>query len=977
MIVEKATYQFIRFQKYLNTSLSGKFVVSFIFLLIFSKSTFSQITTNTNVTAQQLVQTIVGPGYNVSNIKLNCPTGAIATFTSAGTNIGLGNGILLTTGKAALAAGPNNATNAGFNNGASGDSQLDVLLKTETYDGCAIEFDLIPSCDTLKIKYVFGSEEYPEYVNKQFNDVFSFFVTGPGIVGTKNIATVPGTATPVSINTVNAGKNSQYFVNNTNGNTVQYDGFTKPLMAFTPVVSCSTYHLKIVIADVTDGIFDSGVFIEGGSIECAPVIYNEMATNVNGVRNCKNGSFTFCRTGDEGNPYNVNYTIGGSAVNGVDYQTLPGTLTIPAGQKCATVDVIPLPSGSPKPMKTIEITYKYGFCPEPNTIVLTLTDPIPLDAGPDISICSGDSAQMGPKNNLTATYSWTPTAGLSNPSVSNPIISLVNNTNADIKYKYVLKATVSASNCVIYDTVVVTVRPHPIAKFYDNSPNHCFGSLTVFRDTSTATVGNKIVDWYWEFGNNLFDTVRHTSTTYTKAGSYNVKLLVTDDKGCSDDTTMVIEIWPLPNADFDLVSACFGDSVSFINKSTVPGGGTITLAIWSFGDGTPLLNAMNPKHLYSTTGPKNYTIQLFVTSDKNCVGGISKPLEIYPKPKADFNTSNICIYKDLRFNNYSDGNKSLWDFGDGTTSTVRNPSHMYSAWGLRNVKLVVSNNFGCKDSLTKSITVYPQPKYNFYATDTAGCPIFVTNFTAYADTVSGTDSITSWMWIFNPASIKYGKVVQGAPYAEAGKYSPTLIATSIHGCTDTLAKQYYIHVYPTPVPSFTLNPDELSIYQMKTQVIDGSSSDVVKWQWDLGDGIKELNKTKFYHDYSNGTASSYTVTLVATNQYNCTNSTTRTLHVVTERTVYIPNAFTPNGDGLNDKFMPYISGDFVNADFQMRIFDRWGLKLLFTGDVNQGWNGIYKGDLCERDVYVYSVIFTSKEDGSVLAKFKGTVTLVQ
>jgi gliding motility-associated-like protein len=233
------------------------------------------------------------------------------------------------------------------------------------------------------------------------------------------------------------------------------------------------------------------------------------------------------------------------------------------------------------------------------------------------------------------------------------------------------------------------------------------------------------------------------------------------------------------------------------------------------------------------------------------------------------------------------------------------------------------------------------------------------------------------MWVFNPASIKYGKTVQGAPYAEAGKYSPTLIATSIHGCTDTLAKQYYIHVYPTPSPSFILSPNELSIYQMKTQVIDGSSPDVVKWQWDLGDGIKELNKTKFYHDYSNGTASTYTVTLVATNQYNCTNSTTRTLNVVTERTVYIPNAFTPNGDGLNDKFMPYVSGDFVNADFQMRIFDRWGLKLLFTGDVNQGWNGIYKGDLCERDVYVYSVIFTSKEDGSVLAKFKGIVTLVQ
>src|SRR3569832_1462249 len=273
-------------------------IFSLILFLILPGSAFSQLTVNTNATLAEIVSTIIGPGYNISNIKLNCPAGAIATFTSGGTNLGLNNGILLTTGKAANAIGPNDNNKLGFNNGASGDSQLDVLLGTETYDGCALEFDLIPSCDTLKIKYEFGSEEYPEYVNKQFNDVFSFFITGPGITGTKNIATLPNTTTPVSINTVNAGKNSQYFVDNTNGKSLQYDAFTKPLTAWTPVVSCSTYHLKIVIADVTDGIYDSGVFIEGGSITCSPVIYNNLATNINPVTGCKNGSFTFCRTGD-------------------------------------------------------------------------------------------------------------------------------------------------------------------------------------------------------------------------------------------------------------------------------------------------------------------------------------------------------------------------------------------------------------------------------------------------------------------------------------------------------------------------------------------------------------------------------------------------------------------------------------------------------------------------------------------------------
>jgi hypothetical protein len=239
--------------------------VSLICLLSLSNFSFSQLTTDTTATAQQLVNTIVGPGYTVSNIKLNCAGKAIATFTGT-SNIGFEKGILLTNGMASLAKGPNDKTGAGYNQGRAGDLQLDSLIGTETFDGCALEFDLIPSNDTLKINYVFGSEEYPEYVNKQFNDGFGFFVSGPGIKGSKNIATIPGTAIPVSINSVNAGKNSQYFVDNTSGISIQYDGFTKPLTAVQAVTPFSTYHLKIAIADVTDGIYDSGVFIEAGTL---------------------------------------------------------------------------------------------------------------------------------------------------------------------------------------------------------------------------------------------------------------------------------------------------------------------------------------------------------------------------------------------------------------------------------------------------------------------------------------------------------------------------------------------------------------------------------------------------------------------------------------------------------------------------------------------------------------------------------------
>ncbi len=236
----------------------GKQLVFFIILLLLAKPSFSQLTIDTTASAQELVNSIVERGCTVSNIKLKCHPEAIGKFTSA-SDIGLEKGILLTTGKAALAIGPNNKSNTSYNLGMAGDLQLDTITGAESYDACAIEFDLIPLYDTLQIKYVFGSEEYPEYIGKSFNDIFGFFISGPGIAGVKNIGTDPL-------------KNNKDFVNNTNGINIQYDGFTKPLTAIQAVVPCATYHLKIVIADVTDPIFDSGIFIEAGSIKGAPAV---------------------------------------------------------------------------------------------------------------------------------------------------------------------------------------------------------------------------------------------------------------------------------------------------------------------------------------------------------------------------------------------------------------------------------------------------------------------------------------------------------------------------------------------------------------------------------------------------------------------------------------------------------------------------------------------------------------------------------
>lgn len=948
---------------------------SFFLLLIFflfSKNNHAQITLNPTVTPQQLVQTIVGTGYTTFNEKMICPNGAVGMFTNVSSNIGITDGIVLTSGGINITTGLNNNTSAGVNNGTPGDFDLDNLSGATTYDGCALEFDLVPACDSLKINYVFGSEEYPEYVNKQFNDVFAFFISGPGITGTQNIALVPGTSSPVSINNINAGTNSQYFVNNTNGTTIQYDGFTRPLTAKAQVIPCQTYHLKLVIADVFDGIFDSGVFIKGNTIECSPVSFNDPASNLNAVKNCTNGGFTFCRTGPTTNPFTVKYTIGGTAVNGVDYVTLPDSVVIPANQECATTELVPIPNVGNTGVKTVKIIYQYGYCPKYDTITLKITDPLPIDAGPDAVICSGDSARIGINPLPNTDYLWHPSTGLSNASISNPQVKLVNTGTTDVVIKYILSATnQQIGTCVLKDSLYVTVKPLPKAQF-NAQANYCVGANASFTDNSTVPTGKSISNWYWDFGNNLFDNVQNPIIKYTLAGTFTVSLKITDNSGCTDDTLLTINVWPTPLVNFSATSPCQGDSVRFINFTTVPGGGTVLQSIWNFGDGSPLISGVSPAHLYPVTG-NTYNVQVIVTSDKNCVNTAQKTVTIYPKPVADFTSSPVCVFDMMKFVNQSTGDKNLWDFGDGATENVRNAFHQFTSPGSYMVKLLVSTNFGCADSITKAVTVYDVPKFDFTASDTAGCPTFCSPFESKI--LAGSDTIVSWTWLFNTGDIANGDKITYC-YTKDGKYSPALIATSNHGCKDTVSKPFYINVHPKPKAEFVVSPFELSAFDPVVDFINHSSLDGVKWWWDLGDDKTFYGHTPPSHKYSTDNAG-YKISLRVENNYGCLDSTSRTVEILSESAVFVPNTFTPNGDGYNEVFKPYGSGAYQKANYEMLIFDRWGLMIFKSNDLNEGWDGMLKGRVCQQDVYVYKITFTNVEDGVPIKKMKGIVSLIR
>ena len=297
---------------------------------------------------------LAGPGVTVSNIERNCAEGASGFYNSLDANVGIDSGIALTSGSLINAVGPNNLGSASVANGYDGDDDLDALLPGYlTYDACYIEFDMTVAADTVRIDYVFGSEEYLEFVGTSFNDVFAFWVSGPGIPDPVNIATIPGTDLPVAINNVNSTSYPEYYVVNGDGSSdpyasdssyIQYDGLTVVLTGEIAVTAGETYHMKIAVADAGDMIFDTGVFMRTGSLGSL-----RMGTGYYGdgealvaAEECSNGYIEFTNFVPSDLDLVIDYTIDGTAEMGVDYEVIAEQITIPAGMSTAILPIVPI-----------------------------------------------------------------------------------------------------------------------------------------------------------------------------------------------------------------------------------------------------------------------------------------------------------------------------------------------------------------------------------------------------------------------------------------------------------------------------------------------------------------------------------------------------------------------------------------------------------------------------------------------------------
>jgi gliding motility-associated-like protein len=545
----------------------------------------------------------------------------------------------------------------------------------------------------------------------------------------------------------------------------------------------------------------------------------------------------------------------------------------------------------------------------------------------------------------------------------------------------VVKTLDSCSNAT---TISVNVFDPPVSHF--NVNDVCLFDSAAVSNTSVNPAVGTINNWSWSFGDGTPVNTTYWSPhhLYGVTGRYAIQLITySSNLGCADTLVDSITVFPMPVAGFSSVDECLGQAIHFSDLSVVPTTDTITTWGWDFGGGSAASALQNPVRIFSNYG--TYGVTLLVATNHGCKDTVNHTAIVHPKPTTLFNSDDVCLgsltsFVDSSFVPTNSTNDVLlswtWMFGDNSfLSNNQNTTHLYDTTGTFSVQLLAVTDFGCADSISKIVTVNPNPEVNFSANDTIGCePLCITLQDASIISSGGNES---WLWdVGDNTSEVNGAQINHCYHNDSifapNYYSVTLSVTSDNGCTSTATKTNYITVYPLPHAAFVAQPISAIITNPVITLTDLSVG-ANFWRWNLGDTDTNLiMETPPSHTYAD--TGSYIITLLTATQYQCLDSTQQTITIEPDFIFYIPNSFSPNDDGVNDSFTG--KGIFIK-EFEMSIFDRWGNLIYKTDDIDKPWDGkVNKGNQpAQQDVYIYSVVVT---DFKLLKHtYRGTVTLIK
>lgn len=551
-------------------------------------------------------------------------------------------------------------------------------------------------------------------------------------------------------------------------------------------------------------------------------------------------------------------TIFGSPSAGATYQWFKDGIAI-VGQTGVSID---LSTNGYTPGDYTLVTYLGGNCSRANITI----DPPAVIVNPTITavnpMCEGSpvfNLTVSPTNGVwSGTGITNTTTGTFDPTISGVGSHLVTFTQSGV--------------CTGSSTINVIVNPNPNAAF--SSLNVCAGNLTSFTDQSTVAAPEVISNWVWSFSDGTTSLLQTPTHSFPDEGIYSNSLTVTTASGCIGTITNNTTVWPLPVPSFTYADNCFEAISIFNNTSTISSvntPNTIASYFWDFGDAVTS-NLTSPTHVYGSPG--TFNAQVTATSQNGCVNSVTHPVTIYSLPIADFSVVSVCLNDQSIFidNSTMIAPSTItnwnWILGDGTTSSLQNPTHVFTIANTFSDTLIVTSDQGCKDTMVNLNTVWSLPIADFSTSNV--CAGNLTNFMDQS-TVIAPEVLSTWNWTFSDG---LSSTLQNPTheFLNEGIYANTLLVTTSNGCSATVT--HSTTVWPLPLPSFNVANNCFSTFSSfnNTSTISSANTPntISSHTWDFGDGLTSalISPSHLY-----GLPGTYNVQLTTTSQNGCVNST--------------------------------------------------------------------------------------------------------
>lgn len=951
---------------------------SFLVLVFSCGLVYPQLTVTGTNNPTVLVQEIVGNGVEITNVTLSCPPGFSGTFQNINSNLGLSHGVLLFTDSTQYAPGPRTGEESMIGGVFCypGDNDLDSVIQPmipPSYDACGLEFDLVAEADSLVFDFVFASNEYPGYVCSKFTDGFVFLVTGPkpggGNYYKQNIAVVPGTSFPISINSINQGSPgyagnandcvslnySHLYIGNYDTVTpfpqnlypyiidsfyINFLGFTVPIQAKIDVVPCASYHLKIVVGEYFDCGAHSAVFIQSVNSTYAFAIDSTYIDYglPNAIEGCANAVIKVKLNRTLGYDVVAHYATGSTAINGIDYSPLSDSLIIPAGDSFGYIQVQPIVDGVTEGTESVKIYLTYGCSGQIyDSAFVQIEDKELFTVVNDTSKCLYDTIQLYASGALN--YQWTPVAELIGSNTANPMC-------LDTGVYYVTGTT---GSCVETDSVIVGIRSFTFTTVLDTA--FCAG------DIPTLTIDISSLGSYFLADTPiLYDAngMSNNNGLFFCSGNQTYFLSVVSNKGCYASDTVFVPATPVFSIDSFTVTdpLCYGDTTGSVALYVTTENGGETYSWSNLQTTNTLTNAGAGVYSVTVTDSKQCTVTgsyTIVQPDSISFSALVDVTGCGANRVVSFNLTAMGSVGGFEYMMYDNTGSFVDSNGTGVFLPPVSGSYVVN----------VQDANGCYDTVTLISPYYASDSFSL---QTIGESCF--------DAHNGEASIS--VLSFNNAPYQYaldgGAFNSNTGFDGLSGGAHQIVVRDNVGC-DTVfnfsiqnAIQYFLLVEPKDTVI-----DQGNSVNVSTAVFPNLPSGTT-YQWIPCEGLSccdcanpTMQPVRKQNEY-----------LLVVRYDSCSLTDSITVLVNSNETVFIPNVFTPNSDGSNDRFFVY--GANIKQ-IELKVFNRWGEKVYESNNQFEGWDGLYKGVAAPAGAYVYEVRIVYMGGSDI--RRKGSITLLR